>query len=1102
MGARSVLKDFRRKRKYLNNLGEQHATERLTGMWEFLTSEGETSLIIDNITIKNPDISARIRAGQAAKAGLEEEVIVVGLYVMEACHIGRDRNTITGIAKGLQIVSLQKMATRQTYVDDVMKGYVDYALNFIDEELDRMAAEEGAAKQNGNSKPPEKPSVATETLDDSKVEKKIKGGLTYERIENITFDENLSISDFSSTLTETGKVLLGKLVEMIGGDSSFKIEVATANYINVKIKKPVRVALQIHRVVDNNSELGLAVVGWDKGWHEIQNKYAIASGDINRLSGLHDSTQEEYWLRGKINSAAKGNLPPYEAKVYILAPGSLGEAEAWEEVDEILQWAKESTRKGKGDKYGIKLYKDVDTNIDIDGLVELLNMQCSYINFTAGERLKIDEDKISSPNTHLRISELLEHDEGISRRFFFTERQYDDNYFFHTHKKLTIASIFGWNSLTELPMNNGATYFIATIIALEIDNSFRHGKATGCIYDFLKIKNDIDDGMKEGRVCQSCLKRIEANLSNENKLLLNDLRAILNRLSQTSKQGLDILELAGKEETTDDDVESKTSSIGSGCYIRRVASSEEQCLNVHSYANVLNTFFKKAKGDGEFCFGLFGHWGRGKTYLMDMVKNELKDDKDSPYETIFFSAWKYRTTPEAWVHLYEAFADCLTETRNCIKLLPYLVRTGVIRLGIWPIIICILFFGTSLIPLNQYVTGILLPLLSLLGIAGTLFFVRMLFGFRRITPVIKQYITLKRHNDKLGLQALIGKDLKSLIMGWVPLNIFKGSFLKLGLIYLVVVSLVGFLLFPIKPQGLPAWLSISTGTHGWLSWLVFSIWLIISIWIMFFVIFGERKTKQLLLVIDDLDRCKPEQMLEIMESLKLLLEDKDIHERIQVVMLVDEEMLRHAIQKKFTDFMKGDNTKTEGGNKTRVINEHIEKLFACYLRLPELSVDEVAEVTRKYVEVHNTSNLTDTKQPEVSAIKETEKSIEKPLEVDMQEGDAFEDKFVEEEAFEPKNEVEITIADTLYEDDEKELLIGTITFIASQDKTRAWGPRSIRALLFKYQLCRLLLMTLKIDFASEELIDELSDAICGVFPPDAEETRESNNIRKVINQVI
>ena len=114
----------------------------------------------------------------------------------------------------------------------------------------------------------------------------------------------LSISDFNSELTSLGKELLDKLIRLIRSDPSFVIDVRKPTYINIEIKKPIRIALQIHRVADNNdsSQLGLAIAGWSKDDPKIENKYAIVRRDIKMLSGLHDTTTENYWLRGKINS--------------------------------------------------------------------------------------------------------------------------------------------------------------------------------------------------------------------------------------------------------------------------------------------------------------------------------------------------------------------------------------------------------------------------------------------------------------------------------------------------------------------------------------------------------------------------------------------------------------------------------------------------------------------------------------------------------------------------------------------------------------------------------------------------------------------------------
>ena len=39
-------------------------------------------------------------------------------------------------------------------------------------------------------------------------------------------------------------------------------------------------------------------------------------------------------------------------------------------------------------------------------------------------------------------------------------------------------------------------------------------------------------------------------------------------------------------------------------------------------------------------------------------------------------------------------------------------------------------------------------------------------------------------------------------------------------------------------------------------------------------------TERVLLIIDDLDRCEPTQMLQVLESTKLLLEDEEVHARV------------------------------------------------------------------------------------------------------------------------------------------------------------------------------------------------------------------------------
>ena len=93
---------------------------------------------------------------------------------------------------------------------------------------------------------------------------------------------------------------------------------------------------------------------------------------------------------------------------------------------------------------------------------------------------------------------------------------------------------------------------------------------------------------------------------------------------------------------------------GGGLKFVREAGDDELCLNVEDYANAVAQLYSSAD-DGEFCLAVFGPWGRGKTFLMRRVGRALQI-LGRGYRTIHFSAWRYPSAPEVWVHLYEEFA--------------------------------------------------------------------------------------------------------------------------------------------------------------------------------------------------------------------------------------------------------------------------------------------------------------------------------------------------------------------------------------------------------------------------------------------------------------
>ncbi len=202
--------------------------------------------------------------------------------------------------------------------------------------------------------------------------------------------------------------------------------------------------------------------------------------------------------------------------------------------------------------------------------------------------------------------------------------------------------------------------------------------------------------------------------------------------------------------------------IGDRCEYRRDANELEECLNLSKYVVVLARFFSSTRDD--VCFGLFGHWGRGKTHLMRRVGEQLASAHN--YQVVRFSAWKYRTNPELWIHLYQSMARTMRNGDFFVRLfVPF--RAGLSQHGVWPIIAALFFQAVALVPMKekywfaQYC-------LQLLGTAGIFYVFFFFLHVKRLGLRLSTYLQVADHSNKLGLQATIGDDLKALLMGWLP----------------------------------------------------------------------------------------------------------------------------------------------------------------------------------------------------------------------------------------------------------------------------------------------------------------------------------------------
>lgn len=92
----------------------------------------------------------------------------------------------------------------------------------------------------------------------------------------------------------------------------------------------------------------------------------------------------------------------------------------------------------------------------------------------------------------------------------------------------------------------------------------------------------------------------------------------------------------------------------------------------------------------------------------------------------------------------------------------------------------------------------------------------------------------------------------------------------------------------------------------------------------------ESKIKKLVVVIDDLDRCTPDRIIENLEAIKLFLNV----EKTAFIIGADPRIVRHAIEYRFKP-------NHDSGDNDRIVDDYLEKLIQVPYYLPKLSDSEV-----------------------------------------------------------------------------------------------------------------------------------------------------------------
>lgn len=298
--------------------------------------------------------------------------------------------------------------------------------------------------------------------------------------------------------------------------------------------------------------------------------------------------------------------------------------------------------------------------------------------------------------------------------------------------------------------------------------------------------------------------------------------------------------------------------------------------------------------------GIFGNWGRGKTFLAGQVFKALEND---PFIRVDFHAWKYQDTHASWAYLYEAIARKYFEKPKTVtsfigklwfdfrkRFRLNLMRRGsapLVRLGFSVLFMLIAAIAAlSFSGENDFYMKAFWMLLTTAGFADA---ARLLIRYvrenkikERATEVFKQYYEKPSFKDLLGVQAEIQGELRNLLRSWV----------------------------------------------------------------------GDERSpdynKQILLFVDDIDRCSEDRMVQIIDALRVMLDDEEISKRVIVVAAIDERVLRRAIKWKYKELLDADRSladNTEWWNTTlQITSEYMDKLFIAGIKLGTLTKKERQDV--------------------------------------------------------------------------------------------------------------------------------------------------------------
>lgn len=304
----------------------------------------------------------------------------------------------------------------------------------------------------------------------------------------------------------------------------------------------------------------------------------------------------------------------------------------------------------------------------------------------------------------------------------------------------------------------------------------------------------------------------------------------------------------------------------------------EPCFGVDETAVAFFKLLKQMSADGEnVCFlGVFGQWGRGKTFFLKRLKEIVRASKDNKkYDFITFNAWKYQQTPAIWASLIHT----LIQHKSWWGRLRFRLSAKVFLAFLSSFLFLAIAIGCALLAIIDWNTTDEKTLLSVIASGVSLFL--SVAGFIQSFGLIDHQEGKKyKPTDLMGVQFRTEKELVRILKRW-------------------------------------NWGHFSNPISSWSD--------------------KKRSKRKVVLLVEDIDRCHQDTMREIIEALKLIMENPDVANRMIVVASVDPDKVTKAYM--------ANSPCVDDIDKQREALDQLNKIFLMGINLPPVSSEDM----QKYI---------------------------------------------------------------------------------------------------------------------------------------------------------